>query len=644
MSAYHLITEKVVGAADGTHWAQDHIFLPEDKQKKLKYGDLLTSLSLKAKQERIEVTSFGKEIISRFHEIYYSSSEEDLLKRLKLAAQKLLTEFSEQVVLEIAAAVVIKKEDQLVGYFVLFGQGKIMILREGQLVAILQKSSEEIKTASGFLKDNDLLVLGTSQFFETVSKEDLQSTLTGGQLTEIVDSLAALVHAQEENSQTAAVIFKVELKKSLLEEKKIEEKPELEVSPPKQEKPRKNFLKPLFLLIKNLPSLIQKFIRDFKKQPSVFLKNQERQKRAKRTTLTVAFVLIVLLIMSVILGSRKKLVLQESEDLKQIISEAEYKYDQAVSLNEINPLRSRSLLNEVNEMLSQTETKSKKEAEIVEELLRKVKEKLEEVAREYKLESAEVFLDLGLVKEGFKGTDWGAEEGVLQVLDKEKNTVLEVEVETKAAKVSAGGEKLSQSLKIGFSQARIFILKADKLIVLDAAKGEVIDEREAEEWGEIVDLVAFSGNAYLLDVGKGKILKYLKSDTGLTSAQDYLKAESLNFQGGMSMAIDGSVWVLFSDGTIVKFTRGIKDAFSASGLDKDFEEPAIIYTDSELNNLYILDRKNTRIVLINKETGEYQAQYFWPGLAGALDLFASEKEGKILLLTGERIYQIPLRD
>ena len=126
-------------------------------------------------------------------------------------------------------------------------------------------------------------------------------------------------------------------------------------------------------------------------------------------------------------------------------------------------------------------------------------------------------------------------------------------------------------------------------------------------------------------------------------ATNYLKAESLDLEDAVSMAIDGSVWLLFSDSSIVKFTRGVKDSFVVSGTDANFNAPEKIYTDPDLENLYVLDRKNTRVVVINKETGEYQAQYSWPGLAGAYDLFASEEEKKILLLTGERIYEIPLK-
>ncbi len=108
------------------------------------------------------------------------------------------------------------------------------------------------------------------------------------------------------------------------------------------------------------------------------------------------------------------------------------------------------------------------------------------------------------------------------------------------------------------------------------------------------------------------------------------------------MAIDGSVWVLFSDGTIAKYTRGTKDPFVMAGLDKGWGEAVKIFTDAEQENLYVLDRQSTRVVVVNK-SGEYQSQYNWPGIAGVKDVMVNEELGKIFLLTGEKVFTIELR-
>ncbi|HUV46757.1 MAG TPA: hypothetical protein VMW29_01350 [Candidatus Bathyarchaeia archaeon] len=671
MKLFRLNTGKIVGANNDLAWSQTHIFFPEDKQKRALFGNLLVSFSFKAKKEEIDVASFGKEIISRFHELYYASAQEEVLIRLKAALKNLVAEFSNQVELQIAGGVVIKKESKIVGYFALSGQGKVVIFRDNQLVSLVKQVTEEIGAVSGFLHDNDWLVLATSQFFSIVSFDSLKASLTSENVDQATESLAAKVHAEKDNSQTAAVIFKVQIEKEtspvststfssvkatedekakegeMVEEEKEGRPIEAEVKKELvKEKSERQFLSNLVMVAKNLPGLTRKFVKDFRKQPSVFLRDKERKNRAKRTTLSVAFILIALLLVSVFLGNKRKTFLKESQQVQNVYEEAEYKYEQAVSMKEINPLRGRSLLSEAKDLVEKAinTLKDKNEKEKLTELLSKIEIELEKVGKEYKVESAPVFLDLGLVKEGFKGRDWGFWEGKLQILDQEKATILEVGVVDKATRVAAGGEKIAGAKQIGVSEGRIFVVTATKLVVVDQKKGEAIYESEGKEWGRIVDLNGFGANAYLLDGGKGKILKYPATDKGVGSATNYLKVESLDFEDAVSMAIDGSVWLLFSDGSIVKFTRGVKEPFLVSGADTNFDSPEKIYTDPDLENLYVLDRKNTRVVVINKDTGEYKAQYFWPGMAGAYDLFASEEEAKILLLTGERIYEIPLKD
>jgi len=640
MSFSNLKTGKIVGAAADRFWAQTHVFLPEKGEKKAVFGGLLVNFSLEAKKERIDTASFGKEIIARFHELYYSSEEKEVLKRLKLAIQKLTTEFLETVRLEISAAVILEKESYLVGYFALFGPGQLMLFRDRRLTLLLRGKEEELKSSSGYLQETDVFILATSQFFKLVNQRVLEKSLESPVVDQVVESLAPMIHTAEANSQTAAVVFK--LVQGLKAESVKPADPVLQ----EKEKRLKGFLAKSLLLVKNAPFLAKKLFQEFRRQPNIFIKDRKDKAKAKKTTLSVAIILIALLLISIILGSRKKTAFQESQASRSALEEAEYKYEQAVSLVELNPLRARSLLNEVKTTLKEAagEPAGEKERAKLGELLSQVETKLEEVGGEYRLEEADIFLDLGLVKEDFQGADWEFGEGDLQVLDKEKGTILEINVASKKAKVSAGGEQLKQALAIGATEKRILVLKKEKLLLIDKGKGEMVDQKEAEDWGEIVDLVGFAENGYLLDIQRGKVWKYPSASEGLADPGNYFQEGGFNLEGAVSLTIDGSVWILFTDGTVVKFTRGLKDIFLMNGLEADFNQPEKIYTDHNLDSLYILDRKNTRVVVVNKETGEYQAQYIWPGIAGAVDLFASEEEKKILLLTGERIYEIPLKN
>lgn len=628
MNKLNLQIGKIVGSPNSRFWSQTHIFLPEDKEKRLKFGNLLASFSLKAKQDKIDIGLFGKEIISRFHEIYYSSREEGVFKKLNSSLTSLINEFSQMVEMEIVAAVVVPTN---LVYLAATGKGKAFIFRENKLVKIVEGEEEKVKISSGFLKNNDLFVLGSSQFFQIISLEVLKAALENKKVEEGIESLAPIVHGHKENSQAATVIFKIELTK-------VKELP-------KSAHFNKIKTMTVIFITSFISRIFKRGLRALKTRPSFYVKDEQKRLRAKKTTLTVALILIALLIISVILGVRKRSTSQEVKMIQALIKEVNYRYEQATSLEELNPLRARSLLIGAKDLIEQSIDKieNKSERKKIEQLLQKVESELEKVAREYKLEKGDLFLDLSLAKEGFKGNNWGIAEGNLYIFDDQKGTVLQVEVENKSYQIVAGGEKLASGKLIGATGNRAFILSNKNLLVVDLIKTEIIDEIEAEDWGKIVDLVGFSSNAYLLDIEKGQIWKYRGIDSGLSKKSSYLKGEEYDLTEAVSFAIDGSVWVLFSNGEIVKFIRGKKDVFVLSGLDKPFAEPTKIYTDENLDNLYVLDRQNTRVVVVSKETGEYQAQYIWPGIAGVSDLAAFEEKGKILLLAGERIYEIEIR-
>jgi hypothetical protein len=87
----------------------------------------------------------------------------------------------------------------------------------------------------------------------------------------------------------------------------------------------------------------------------------------------------------------------------------------------------------------------------------------------------------------------------------------------------------------------------------------------------------------------------------------------------------------------------LADSFYIQGLDKPFSQDLVLFTDKECDNLYILDRKNTRIVVINK-IGIYKKSYVWPGIAGVSNIAVSENLKKIYLLSGSRLYTLDLAD
>jgi hypothetical protein len=108
------------------------------------------------------------------------------------------------------------------------------------------------------------------------------------------------------------------------------------------------------------------------------------------------------------------------------------------------------------------------------------------------------------------------------------------------------------------------------------------------------------------------------------------------------MTIDGALWILKSEGTILKYIRGVKEAFGVAGLSKPFSGPVAAWTDSDQEHLYVLDKGNSRVVVLAK-SGEYDSEYVWEGITDVSGILVREKEKKIFLLAGSKIYEIEIR-
>ncbi|GAG50039.1 unnamed protein product, partial [marine sediment metagenome] len=87
--------------------------------------------------------------------------------------------------------------------------------------------------------------------------------------------------------------------------------------------------------------------------------------------------------------------------------------------------------------------------------------------------------------------------------------------------------------------------------------------------------------------------------------------------------------------------QGNPQAFSVSGVAPHLINPKAIYTNEELEFLYLLEPENKRVIVLDK-SGEYKAQYVSGSIGEAIDIAVSEKEGKIILLTGEKLFSIEI--
>lgn len=573
----HLQTAKIISPPAARHWSQ--VFIKD--------GFLIV---IKITEEE-EAVLKGREIIARLQE-YYVQTKGRLLKKLTVVLERLQKE-TRGIKLELILGVVFKN----VLYLGVLHQGRVVLLRDGQLATILQ-GENGIVTCSGFLKVGDVFVLGTRRFFESVTDEVLKSHLEKKEPEAVVEVLAPLIHETQDGGAAAVLVRVFQERKTL------------------------TLLKPTKLGIDFRRGLLR-----LKEKVMLLFRPYEEKGGLKeqRMMVTVAGALAVLLIVSVIFGWQKRRKVEEKRKFQQIWEEIDYKYQEGKELASVNPILAKKLLRESLKLAEANDNYPQ-----IRKLSQEIIRELEKVKKEYQLTAVPVFLDLNLVKENLKAVASDSWQEKTVILG-EDGTVVVIDLSKKAA------------IKGKVEEARLVTLWGEKIFVLNKKIVAVGEEITIErDWDEVIGIESFAGNLYLLDK-TGEIWKYPVIETGFGSRRRWFgPGVQLDLSQAVDWAIDGDIWILFRDGQIKKFSRGVAQTFALAGLDKELSQPVALYTDEDSKHLYLLDQGSRRVVVLLKN-GEYESQYLWEGLEKINNLIVNERERKMLLLSEDKIYEIELR-
>jgi len=178
----------------------------------------------------------------------------------------------------------------------------------------------------------------------------------------------------------------------------------------------------------------------------------------------------------------------------------------------------------------------------------------------------------------------------------------------------------------------VFAASADGKGTFVTSKGKA-SERNVDFEGQtatVADAGIYNARLYVLDAMHGRIMRHPADAKGFTKPQFYLK-DGTDLSQGVSMAIDGTVYVLRKDGSIVRIAKGLQEPFSVAVADPPVTSPLRLRTEGENGDLFVLDSTPSRILRFNKKTGALMGQYVSESLKGATD-FTVDAKGKTAIV------------
>jgi hypothetical protein len=146
---------------------------------------------------------------------------------------------------------------------------------------------------------------------------------------------------------------------------------------------------------------------------------------------------------------------------------------------------------------------------------------------------------------------------------------------------------------------------------------------------------------FIYSIEDDSIIKYTVSGDTITGTT---WGQSEDFRNAKSIAISYSIYVLTQEGEVVEYTSGEKIDFELTGLEASLNSPVQIVTTPDLENIYIADAGNNRVVSID-DAGAFVNAYTakegssWSDLKS---ISVSPDETMLYVLSGSRVYEVEL--
>lgn len=608
----NVITSKIIANSTENAWAQVYSTL-----------NLYIVISIEDPENKNNQTetiaSYGKIALDKLQREFFAI-EEKRLAEIKKAVEKTIATIDPSIKYSLILANIVKS----VLYIITAGKTLVLLNRGKKTGVIAQGEEGKVISFSGLIENNDIIVFETDGFSKKIPVANFVKMLGNQEVLEIAENIAPIIHGNPKGTEAAILIqyiktdFSNENEYEDQEEKRLDE----EIKPRMRPIP----IPPMFRLgIKTLSVNSLRLLFLFK----------------KKILILASIILLVILLAGVIFLDKKTNEQKRLDTLsKNLISSAQSKYNDAQTNINLNKNLARQNLNDAKTILNDAKSefiKDSKERKDIDNLLAKIDEELKSLEEGnvvknknelFNVKNSQTIRQIGLmtIKDGDL-TAVDQTSGNITVMSKDDGkTIDNIKVKVEDPRYVTG------------NGSKIYLLADNNVWQIDKKGGDskkIIDLANGNDYSGID---TFLGNLYLLNIKDKNIEKY--PPTGYKKSAYFQDGTSIP-GSPISMSIDGSVWILQNDGKIKKYTKGREEPFEIKKLSKPISSNAILYTDSDFNNIYILDKTYQAIIVINKN-GEYQNQYGLKNLENIVAFAVDEKAGKIYAASASIIYSFGL--
>jgi len=414
----------------------------------------------------------------------------------------------------------------------------------------------------------------------------------------------------------------------------------------------------LFQLLKNIPRLFKKRDKighEIKTAPENFSKfftnlilGIKRLPRISKILLLLAIVVAFILSQSLFsLGLTKQDDQQQADNIQTAaqISQKILKAEAAFSYG--NEEGGKELLREAQDLLNMLPTKQDEDKERIKELQDNINSQLNKTKHIIEITSPAEITDFSSLEGAINPAALVYTSDNLYSFDPSTNKIYQVSISDRT--ISTLSEKESankfQYVTVQTNTSLLFLDTTNSLIEYNLASNKLTDQTFSltSQDVNIADIGTYQSRVYLLDIKNNQIYRTSKAGTNsYGTPANWLQEEDTDIRNSKSITIDGSIYVLKENGEVYKLFGGNKQDWSLDTIDPALTKADKILTNTEADNLYIMDIQGQRIVEFDKN-GALLNQYTSAAFNDMVDFSVDFSNKKIYILNGKKILQADLQ-
>jgi hypothetical protein len=482
------------------------------------------------------------------------------------------------------------------------GSGAVYLRRGDTLATLLNQSG----TIAGKIMIGDILLLVSPGIGEVVSQEQMKGIFDQPSVPEIGERLTSLLQDNGTKSGGAALIYQIDEFTDIADTTVIVPQPEL--------------------ARRNEPEPVRQWWR-------TLLGN-------RKFRIGVAGLFFLLLLWAGLWMWRNRPGKPPDPALVQVMEQSQHLLEEGMALRDLNPLKGRERLSEAKRLLepySKSVPADTPEGKRISAMFDQISQNLILAMQIYQVKPA-IHFNPDLIKPEAEVRQMAYSKNTFGFLDPVGKTIFSLTYPAKSGEVVGGGGYVTASSLIATLGSHFFVLSESTVYEVDGQESGKKNTRITgeKEWGRIVAMTSYDDNLYLLDTGKSRIWKYVMAQAK-PEKREYLLPDTFpDLSKGTDITVDGFVWLSTALGEIRKFGQGREEPFKTSGIEPVLGSDIRLYTDVESTFLYVLDKKNHRVVILSKD-GVYVAQYVYPQQLAVIDLAVAERAKKVFLLASGQL-------